>query len=160
MKPKLIIHDKKVRANMDKLRRKTPDASERAMLRAVELLRGYIVKNKLSGQILKTRTGRLKGSIQQEVISKKNETIGRVGSNLKYARIHELGEIIPAHTIYPVKASALHFYMNGQEVFCRSADIPDVKMRERHYIRDSMEEMTPRLQKEIGQKFWTEVTSG
>lgn len=160
MKPTLIMNSKMVLANMDRLRQRTPHASSMAMSRACEMLRGYIVKRKLSGQVLKRRTGRLAGSIQKQVIVKKDEVIGRVGSNLKYARIHELGGVIPAHTIYPVKASVLHFYMGGTEVFCRSADIPEIKMRARHYIGSSMKEYRNELQKILGQTFWTEVTSG
>lgn len=160
MKPTLIMHSTKVLANMDRLKQRTPHASGMAMSRACEMLRGYIVKRKLSGQVLKRRTGRLAGSIDKEVTTKKDETIGRVGSNLKYAKIHEIGGVIPAHTIYPVKASVLHFYMNGQEVFCKSADIPEIKMKARHYISSSMKEYRNDLQRILGRTFWTEVTSG
>jgi len=160
MKPILILKTAKVAAGMNKIKAKTPYASRIAMLRATEMLHGYIVKNKLSGQSLKRRSGHLAGSISTEVIGTRTETIGRVGSNLKYARIHELGGTIPAHTIYPVKANALHFYMGGNEIFCKSADIPEMKMRARHYIGNSMKEYRSKLQTIIGRKFWSEVTSG
>ena len=150
MKPTLIMNSTRVLANMDRLRQRTPHASGIAMSRACEMLRGYIVSKKLSGQVLKRRTGRLAGSINKEVITKKDVVIGRVGSNLKYARIHELGG-----TIRPVRAKYLCFKIDGQFVMAKEVTIP-----KRPYIAPSMKEYRPQLQKILGQTFWTEVTSG
>lgn len=56
-------------------------------------LKDYIIKHKLSGQVLNHITGNLWRSIQQTVTSEKNLIIGRVFSSgdVKYAGIHEFG---------------------------------------------------------------------
>lgn len=150
MKPVFVLHSARVVAGMNKIRSKTPDASKVAMRRACEMLRGYIVKRKLSGQVLKRRTGRLAGSIETEVLGTRNEVIGRVGSNLKYARIHELGGVIR-----PVRAEYLSFMIGDQFIRVKEVTIP-----KRPYIASSMKEYRNDLQKIIGRTFWTEVTSG
>jgi len=161
MKPSLkLIGTSRVMGRMEQVRKRVPNASLISMRRGCELLRGYIVKKKLSGQVLKVRTNRLRSSIQTEVTQQKDITIGKVGTNVKYGRIHELGGTIKAHTVYPVEASALHFYIGGHEVFCRSANIPDIVIPAKHYIGNSMKEIRPALQKQIGKNFFAEVTSG
>ena len=151
MKPSLkLIGTKKVTGNMARLQKKVPSASYQSMARACELLRGYIVSKKLSGQLLKVRTNRLRGGIVKEVEQRGNITIGKVGSNVKYARIHELGGVIK-----PVRAKYLAFVVDGHFVMAK-----EVKMPARHYIGSSMREAREMLQKAIGKKFWTEVTSG
>ena len=150
MKPTMIMHSTKVLASMDRLRQRTPHASGMAMSRACEMLRGYIVSKKLSGQVLKRPTGKLAGSIDKEVITQKNMVIGRVGSNLKYARIHELGGVIR-----PVRAEYLCFKVDGQFVKTKEVIIP-----KRSYIGTSLKEYRTNLQKILGRTFWTEVTSG
>jgi len=59
-------------------------------------LRADIVSKKLSGNPLKRRTGRLAQSITSLVTRTEKDIIGRVGTNVKYARLHEYGgEIKP-----------------------------------------------------------------
>ncbi len=66
-------------------------------------LQGHIVREKLSGQVLKQRSGDLAGSIQQEVITEGLKVFGRVFSagNVKYAAFWEYGfhgtETVKAH---------------------------------------------------------------
>lgn len=47
--------------------------------------------SKLSGQVLNVRTGRLRRSITQKVVSTPSRITGIVGTNVEYARAHELG---------------------------------------------------------------------
>jgi len=60
-------------------------------------LQSYVVANKLSGQVLKRRTGTLARSIQWKVEDTDAGVVGTVGSRikesnpLKYAAIHEYG---------------------------------------------------------------------
>lgn len=55
-------------------------------------LQGHVKENKLSGQVLKVKTGRLRRSINQRVDNDANEgPVGTVGTNVSYARPHELG---------------------------------------------------------------------
>lgn len=54
-------------------------------------LAAYVQRNKLSGQVLKNRTGRLRRSITYEVLSSATGSVGTVGTNVEYAHIHEYG---------------------------------------------------------------------
>jgi hypothetical protein len=54
-----------------------------AMLRITIDLQGYVAGNKLSGQLLKRRTGTLARSIQHNVVSTKEGVTGVVGSRIK-----------------------------------------------------------------------------
>lgn len=67
----------------------------------------------------------LVGSIVSEV----NWPVARIGSNLKYARIHELGGIIR-----PVTAQFLHFVIDGQHVMTK-----EVHMPARPYLRPAVD---------------------
>lgn len=50
-----------------------------------------IVKAKLSGPVLKNRTGRLRRSINERLTETADEISASVGTNVNYARAHELG---------------------------------------------------------------------
>jgi phage gpG-like protein len=67
-----------------------------AMSDATQSLRDYIVADKLSGGPLKPRSGALRRSITAQVNARGNQTIGIVGTNVKYARIQEFGGVIRA----------------------------------------------------------------
>ena len=86
-----VTGDERVIANLRQ-------ASPRVMLelrKATTTLRiqlaGYIQRNKLSGQSLKNRTGRLWRSITSQSINTDTSTSGIVGTNVEYAHVHEYG---------------------------------------------------------------------
>ena len=107
--------------------------------------------NVTGGNPLRVQTGRLRSSINSRVEQAGLDLRGRLGSNVKYARIHELGGVIPAHRVVPVTAKALRFFVNGQVVFARYADIPAITMPERPYLRPAAQKaivgMVDRLSK-------------
>lgn len=57
------------------------------------------VKTKLSGQVLKVRTGRLRRSVHYEVTNEPGRITAEVGTNVSYARVHEFGGkfTVPQH---------------------------------------------------------------
>lgn len=77
-------------------------------------------RKKGAGAKILQDTGRLKRSISAIPIK---DGI-RVGTNVQYASVLQLGGSIPipARTIVPVKAKALHFFMGGKEVFAKSVN--------------------------------------
>ena len=152
-----LVGTQRFLSNIKRIEKKIPDASRMAMFMATELLRGYIAKYKLSGQKLKVRTGRLRTSIEREVSGKGLDIVGRVGSNLKYARIHELGGPAQDMTIVPVRAKALHFFIGGKEIFCRSVFMPAFAIKPKYYIKSSMRETANRLRQIIGRKVYMEL---
>lgn len=88
---------------ISKLKRLSPRV-ELALIREVGRLSTQLerrVKQKLSGEVLHVRTGRLRRSIHQEVSSSDTEVTGIVGTDVEYAAAHEYGfsgtETVRAH---------------------------------------------------------------
>jgi len=77
---------------------------------AISLTR-YIQEQKLSGQVLRSRTGDLRRSITYRMRDTAESFEAIVGTNLSYAGAHELGS--KPHIILPKKAKALLFEAGG-----------------------------------------------
>jgi len=145
-----LVGDKELIIRLGKI----PATMQAALLRAVSSLTlrlETLVKQKLTGQVLNVRTGALRRSIFSTVDSNVNGVIGRVASagDVKYAAIHEFGGQTPAHDIFPVNASALHFFMGGKEVFAKVVHHPGSRMPERSYLRSSLADMAPTIEAEL-----------
>lgn len=69
---------------------------EPEMIAATAMLREHIVDDKLSGDPLKARSGRLRNSITSEVSASGNEATGLISTAVPYARIQEFGGTITA----------------------------------------------------------------
>lgn len=52
---------------------------------------GTVKQDKLSGQVLHVRTGTLRRSINQKLLETGTGVYGQIGTNVKYAAIHEFG---------------------------------------------------------------------
>lgn len=67
-----------------------------------------IIVQKLSGPVLKNRTGLLRESINSRVTDDDNSIRGQVGTNVKYAAVHETGGsfVIPSHSAHWVHGPA------------------------------------------------------
>jgi len=105
-----------------------------------------VKQDKLSGQVLKNRTGHLRGSIRPETETTQNSTTATIyagGFRAPYGVIHEYGGVIPAHTVVPRFAKALAFTPagGGDRIVRKLARIPDVRMPERSYMRSTLTEM-------------------
>jgi phage gpG-like protein len=109
----------------------------------VEKLRNHVITDKLLGQVLQRRSGRLGQSIQQRVTSTQSEVTGMVYSagDVPYARIHEYGGKTAAHIIEARNAEALSFVMGGRQVFAKKVNHPGSVMPERSYMRSSLRDM-------------------
>ena len=114
---------------------------------AIELM--ALVKQKLSGEVLKVQTGRLRRSIHKKVDASASRVEARVGTNVEYGKTHELGLTIPAHIVEARRAKALRFQMNGKTVFAKRVRIPAVKMPQRSFLRASLDQMEPRIRAEL-----------
>lgn len=97
-----------------------------------------IVVQKLSGPVLKNRTGLLRESINQRVTESANELRGSVGTNVKYGAVHELGGTftIPAHIAHwkngPARGQAR---VDSWEVRAHEATFP-----QRSFLRSTLTE--------------------
>lgn len=125
-----------------------PEALRRALVRKVTTL-GYKleakVKGKLSGDVLKVRTGALRRSIFFAMAESTSDAVkGKVASSgdVRYAAIHEFGGRTPPHIIEPVKAKVLAFMVGGKQVFARRVNHPGSQMPQRSFLRSSLADMS------------------
>jgi len=112
------------------LRAKAADLAER--------LRKHVTDDKLSGQVLQTRSGALKASITAEVDDDGGQIVARLFSagDIKYAAIQEYGGRTAAHDILPDKAKALAFL-----VFAKVVHHPGSQIPARSYLRSALADM-------------------
>lgn len=101
------------------------------------------VKGKVSGPVLKVRTGALRRSIFHRVEVTDTSVVGSVASSgdVKYAAIHEFGGVTKPHVIEPVKAKVLAFMVGGKRVFARKVNHPGSRIPERSFLRSSLADM-------------------
>jgi len=125
----------------------------KSMQKITSFLAGYVKRQKLTGQVLRVRTGRLRNSITSKVEVKGNEVIGRVGTNVEYGRIWELGGTIPAYTIRPKRAMALKFEVAGDVVFCKRVYQPARQVKARPYLQPSVKENMQKITKMLGDAY-------
>lgn len=104
-----------------------------------------IIQNKLSGEVLNSRSGALLRSIGVE----KTENPEGIGARLfsdgsvPYARIQEYGGRVNILAVAPVHAKALAFAWGGRLIFARSVAAHVVDIPERSYMRSSLDEFAP-----------------
>ena len=87
----VIVGDEEVRARFHRAAGEIDGKLADSMGRITIRLQAHVVRNKLSGQVLKVRTNNLRGSIHQEIIRDGSGIVGRVGTNVEYAAFHEYG---------------------------------------------------------------------
>lgn len=82
-------------------------------------------------------TGRLRASINGQV----RGNAAYVGTNVEYARIHELGGRTKPHKIQAKKAKALRYTVSGQTYFRKSVNHPGSNIKEKAFLRTPIHEM-------------------
>ena len=87
----VIVGDDELRAKFQRASGTIDGNLVDSMGRITIRLQAHVVRNKLSGQVLKVRTNNLRGSIHQEVSRDGSGIVGRVGTNVEYAAFHEYG---------------------------------------------------------------------
>jgi phage gpG-like protein len=121
----------------------------RAVERLAPTLAG-IVKDKLSDDVLRVRTGRLRRSITYAVREEPGGVYGTVGTNVEYARFHELG--------FHGTQSVREHLRKVTQGFGKAANSKMVKVRahERHvdyagrpFLRPSLEQLQPEITAEL-----------
>lgn len=130
--------------------RRLPEKMRNALLTKITTLTLKLesrVKTKLSGGVLRVRTGALRRSIFSRVSKSTYEITGRVASSgdVKYAGIHEFGGTTKPHIIEPRKAAVLAFMIGGKKIFARRVHHPGSRMPTRSFLRSSLAEMRPEI---------------
>jgi len=96
---------------------------------------------------LKVRTGHLRRSIRSGIDANTHGVVGWIGSNIVYARIHELGGVIK-----PTKAKYLKFQVNNKWVSKKQVTIPA-----RPYLMPSITENIDKIKNIIRRSIINEV---
>jgi len=140
-----IVGDDAVIARLDAI----PGSVAAAVRRAVEgqaiALTRYVKGSKLSGQVLRNRSGHLRASISYALMIADQGLTAQVGTNVAYAAIHEYGGQTRAHVIEAKKAKALAFQMGGETIIRKLVHHPGSKMPERSFLRSSLRESRDRI---------------
>lgn len=121
---------------------------------------GIVKQDKLTGQVLHVRTGTLRRSINQKLLETGTGVYGQIGTNVKYAAIHEFGfdgiENVRAHLRRSSAQLAVKRTQRAKksegEVTVRAHD-RHVVMPKRSFLMSTLQDMTP----EIGTSLRTTV---
>jgi hypothetical protein len=111
-----------------------------------------LVRRKLGGEVLKSRTGALAASIGvrgPDIVDDTVVTTLFSAGDLKYAAIQECGGVTAPHEILPSRAKALAFLAGGEQVFARVVHHPGSHIPERSYLRASLAEMADQIESEM-----------
>lgn len=131
-----------------------PDAVRKKLLAKVTSLAFQLERkikgDKLSGQVLNVRTGKLRASIHSSAEQNETSTIGKAASSgdVKYAAIHEFGGTINIPEIV-ARGKALAFMQNGKMAFYKKVAAHTVTMPERSFMRSSLADMKDQIIQEM-----------
>lgn len=132
------------------------DAVVKSVGRSALRLQREVKQNRLSGRVLRVRTGNLRRSVHQRVNVSGNVVSGEVDTNVRYGIAHEYGFAGSVN----VKASlrqvrqAFGKPLKPPRYVRVRAHTRDVKLPERSFLRSALCDLTPKfaddLQKSIG----------
>ena len=148
-----IVGDREVIARLRRLPDSMRSAAKHSIARLVLRLQRHVQQNKLTGQVLKVRTGTLRRSIAQTVAEEPGGIVGIVSTNVKYARKWEFGfsgnEPVKAH-LRMVKQAWGRTIANPRKVavqaHSRLVDFP-----ERSFLRSALKDMQPEIKRDLEQ---------
>lgn len=146
-----IVGDKEVIAHLMAFPPSLREELKREVSKQTLLLKAHVVEQKLSGQVLKRRTGTLAGSIGVELSDTAGGVIGRVGTlnkAVKYAAYHEYGftgQRSIKECLRMQKMAWGRAMKNPRQVTVR-AHTQNVNYPGRPFMRPSLAERTPQIQ--------------
>ena len=150
---KIRVNDRQLEARLTAMPTRVQKALVQKLTALAFKLENHIKADKLSGQVLNVRTGALRRSIFSTVETSATEVVATVASSsdVPYGRIHEFGGTIQVPEITPVKAQALHFVINGKDVFAKRVRAHTVSMPERSFMRSALADMKDEIEAGIRQ---------
>ena len=140
-----LTGDRAVVARLDRLRVRLPERVVQEVQAQTIGLAGYVKREKLSGQVLKNRTGTLRRSINARVTQTATAVSGSVGTTLRYAGAHEHG----FDGIVTVRAH-LRRLKSGRTTTVRAHSM-QMHLPERSFLRSALHELAPGIQTAIDQ---------
>ena len=141
-----VTGDERVIASIRSQYQKVITNVEQSIGRLTLKLLTRVKVNKLSGQVLNVRTGRLRRSITYKVIKTPSRITGIVGTNVEYARIHELG----FHGQVSVKAHLREIKKAwGKDITPRTVEVRthsrQVNLPAKSFLRSALSDMAPEI---------------
>jgi phage gpG-like protein len=125
-------------------------AVQGALLGKANALRGALearIQQKLSGEVLQTRSGALAASIISSIENDgSNPSVSISSAGVPYAAIQEFGGKTAAHEIVAVKGKVLAFSAGGGQVFARSVHHPGSNIPARSYLGSSLADMRDEIE--------------
>jgi hypothetical protein len=118
-----------------------------SVMRASIMLVRYVKENKLSGQVLKNRTGTLRRKVNFRVTESASAITGSVGVKLSYAKAHEYGfegQVTVRSHLRTIKQAFGRSIM--PVTFTMPTHTRHMKLPMRSFLRSSLREMTPEIQ--------------
>lgn len=134
--------DKEFQKAMGRLASNTPQAVYNMVRNGCLLIEVRAKTHHLAGATLKPRTHRLQASVKTRVTKEAGTVVGRVGSPVVYAAIHNEGGIIK-----PKNAKYLTFRINGKWISTKQVTMP-----KRPWLDNSVEDVKPQLEKIFGRE--------
>ena len=137
-----VIGTPELQARFNQLSTDMHNGVARAIFALTIELQRMVKQDKLSGQVLNTRTSNLRNSIAENVTDNGSIIEGTVGTNVSaipYARIHEFGGEIKAK-----RAKFLRFKIGNRWISKKSVTIP-----ERSYLRSALKDLEPKIREVI-----------
>jgi phage gpG-like protein len=129
------------------------DAVHDSLLEQAEIWRDILearIRAKLSGDVLKVRSGALLNSITTTV-EDDGEAVGITAESIgvPYAGILEYGGKTAAHEILAVKGKALAFVAGGKQIFAKVVHHPGSRIKAYAYLASSLEETSAEMEASI-----------
>lgn len=142
-----IVGDRETVAKLDTFSMVMMSSLKDGVGRLALKLLAYVKEHKLSGQALNVKTGRLRRSINQRVETTATSAYGIVGTNVAYARRHEMGftgtEQVRAH-LRMMKQAFGRMVKNPREIMV-SQHPRNVKYPAHSFLRSSLADMEPEI---------------
>ena len=139
-----------------RLRAVTPairTALESRIQRLTIQLQRHVVQDKLQGQVLNVRTGRLQRSIQQAMTSNDTDIVGIVSTNVSYAKAHEYGCSKTVTVKEHLRTITQAFGKSLKEPVTSTVSSHSMKMNlpERSFLRSALTDMADEIRTQIQQ---------
>jgi phage gpG-like protein len=133
-----LIGAERMRAQLDRIVRPAPELVKGMRNVADQMVR-RTMEDKLSGQVLNVRTGRLRRSITRKIEQPGGDIEAIVGTNVVYGRIHEYGGVIH----HPPRQMLLRHRLVRRRVRTMIADARgyDQHLPARSFLRSTLSEM-------------------
>jgi phage gpG-like protein len=140
----------------------------RIVLRRLAIKMQSAVKfEKLTGQVLHNRSGLLRESINQKLFETKDGVYAQVGTNVKYAAIHEYGFNGVEHVSAHPRRSALQFTAARSQRARKSEGTINVRAFDRHmvmpkrsFLISTLDEMAPEIETSVRRAALKAVRNG